>query len=184
MPIFLLSRSGTFSQICLCSSHPCLLITVFSFCLAASPLCLSFRSGNVNPLQGSAFWGLAKWHPCYPECTGAGQRDIYLQCEQLAGPWQVGMLILEMNTDVLVWIAYHLEHNIHYNQFYSPRHMVREKNCNSPSNTGEGLTLFYMLSCYNCRHFIEILHKEQQKVVNHFNVEGKLQFLTFIKNKI
>lgn len=78
------------------SSHYC-----FLFLPYCSLLCLSLRSGDVNPLQGSTFWGLAKWHPCNPECTGAGQRNIYLQCKQLPGPWQVGMLILEMNTDEL-----------------------------------------------------------------------------------
>lgn len=118
--------SNFFFQICLCTPHPCLLITVFSFCLTASLLCFSLRSSNVNPLQGSAVWSLAKRHPCYPECTGAGQGNIYLQCDQLFGPWQVGMMVVEINIDELSWMpSFSLDHhNMHYNHLCLHRHIV------------------------------------------------------------
>lgn len=64
-------------------------------------VCLSPRSGNVNPLQGSAFWGFAKWHTYYPECSVAGQRHIHLQCTQCPGSWQVRLLTLMILFTVL-----------------------------------------------------------------------------------
>ena len=91
----LLTLSLSF-PICLCflalSPHRCRLSLA-----PCPPACLSdwlslslpLRSSDVNPLQGSAFWGLAKWHPCYPECSAAGQGHIHLQCTELSGSWQV-----------------------------------------------------------------------------------------------
>lgn len=108
-PLLCLTHSLTFFPNLSPFSALWLLAAALSCCLFylsdCHALSLSLRSSDVNPLQGSAFWGFAKWHPCYPECSAAGQGHIHLQCPQLPGSWQVKLSIPVMSLNTIYHVV-------------------------------------------------------------------------------